>query len=229
MFPRGRTFSGRPWRPGSTSRLPAGAKDFAESAGWKSPKEKWRAPGPRAFLKRSSRRGVRLACQTRIRSDMEVRVPVESRLDRRVIARTRERVGGGRRASHQELESLVLGWCFNPALRKVYVEVEPPTLKDNRSDLTRLLLALKRELGFEGIFGGFPPSPAAAIYPAGKRLESHRYRRADPDGIAAWRVSAPGFPADEADQRGAGGHDPGALLDRAGHRHDDASGGSCWT
>jgi uncharacterized 2Fe-2S/4Fe-4S cluster protein (DUF4445 family) len=96
-------------------------------------------------------RGVRLACQSRILSDLEVRVPVESYLDKRVIGRTRERVGGGRRVSHQELESLVLGWCFNPALRKQYVEVDRPTLKDNRSDLSRLLLAIKKNLGFEGI------------------------------------------------------------------------------
>ncbi len=95
--------------------------------------------------------GARLACQTRVLSDLEVRVPVESHLDRKVIARTRQRVGGGRRVSHQELESLVLGWCFNPALRKQYVEVEPPTLKDNRSDLSRLLMALKKESGFGGI------------------------------------------------------------------------------
>ena len=108
-------------------------------------------PRPPSISEEEFQRGVRLACQTKIRSDVEVRVPVESRLDRRVIARTRERVGGGRRASHQELESLVLGWCFNPALRKVNVEVEHPTVKDNRSDLTRLLLALKRGFGFEGI------------------------------------------------------------------------------
>jgi uncharacterized 2Fe-2S/4Fe-4S cluster protein (DUF4445 family) len=97
------------------------------------------------------REGVRLACQTHIRSDLEVRIPVESYLDRRVIARTRERVRGGRRVSHQELESLVMGWCFNPALRKQYLEVEPPTLKNNRSDLSRLLMAIKRSSGFDGI------------------------------------------------------------------------------
>jgi uncharacterized 2Fe-2S/4Fe-4S cluster protein (DUF4445 family) len=82
---------------------------------------------------------------------VEVGVPVESHLDRRVIARTRERVTAGRRVSHQELESLVLGWCFSPALRKFYLEVEPPTLKDNRSDLSRLLMALKKSQGMEGI------------------------------------------------------------------------------
>jgi uncharacterized 2Fe-2S/4Fe-4S cluster protein (DUF4445 family) len=96
-------------------------------------------------------RGFRLACQSRVRSDVEVRIPVESDLDRRVISRTRERVSAGRRVSPQELESLVLGWCFNPALRKQYLEVEPPTPKDNRSDLSRLLLSLKKKFGFEGI------------------------------------------------------------------------------
>ncbi len=96
-------------------------------------------------------RGMRQACQTRILSDLEVRVPVESELDRRFIARTRERVSAGRKVSHQELESLVLGWCFSPALRKHYVEMDPPTVKDNRSDLSRLLLALKKQYGLEGI------------------------------------------------------------------------------
>jgi uncharacterized 2Fe-2S/4Fe-4S cluster protein (DUF4445 family) len=97
------------------------------------------------------RQGLRQACQTRILSDLEVRIPVESELDRRMIARTRERVSAGRKVSHQELESLVLGWCFSPALRKHYVEMEPPTIQDNRSDLSRLFLAMKKLYGLEGI------------------------------------------------------------------------------
>jgi uncharacterized 2Fe-2S/4Fe-4S cluster protein (DUF4445 family) len=97
------------------------------------------------------RQGFRLACQTKVLSDVEVGIPVESHLDRRVIARTRERVTAGRRVSHQELESLVLGWCFNPALRKFYLEIEPSSPRDNRSDLSRLLMALKKSQGMEGI------------------------------------------------------------------------------
>ena len=96
-------------------------------------------------------RGLRQACQTRIMSDLEVRIPVESELDKKFLARSRERVSAGRKVSHQELESLVLGWCFNPALHKHYVEMEPPTIKDNRSDLTRLLLAMKKQYGMESI------------------------------------------------------------------------------
>jgi uncharacterized 2Fe-2S/4Fe-4S cluster protein (DUF4445 family) len=96
-------------------------------------------------------KGIRQACQTRVLSDLEVRIPVESELDKKFLARSRERVSAGRKVSHQELESLVLGWCFNPALRKHYVEMEPPTIKDNRSDLTRLLLAMKKQYGMESI------------------------------------------------------------------------------
>lgn len=89
-------------------------------------------------------RGVRQACKTRILSDLEVTVPTEAALDKKVLSRIRERVPAGRKVSQQELESLVLGWCFRPALQKYYVEMEPPTAKDNRSDLSRLLLALKK-------------------------------------------------------------------------------------
>lgn len=96
-------------------------------------------------------KGIRQACQTRILSDLEVRIPVESELDKRFIARARERISAGRKVSHQELESLVLGWCFNPALHKHYVEMEPPTIKDNRSDLSRVLLAMKKHYGMESI------------------------------------------------------------------------------
>jgi uncharacterized 2Fe-2S/4Fe-4S cluster protein (DUF4445 family) len=107
-------------------------------------------PGPNVS-EEDFQKGIRKACQTKILSDLEVRIPVESELDKRVIARAGGRVGGGRKASYQELESLVLGWCFNPALRKYYIEMEPPTIQDNRSDLSRVLLALKKHWGMENI------------------------------------------------------------------------------
>lgn len=107
-----------------------------------------RAPG---ISEEDFQRGLRQACQTRIISDLEVCIPVESELDKKVIARARGRISAGRKVSHQELESLVLGWCFNPALRKHYVEMEPPTIKDNRSDLSRVLLAMKKHYGMESI------------------------------------------------------------------------------
>ncbi len=108
--------------------------------------EKGQVDGPRGanISPEDFERGVRQACKTRILSDLEVTVPNESGLDKKVLFRIRERVPAGRKVSHQELECLVLGWCFRPALQKYYVEMEPPTAKDNRSDLSRLLLALKK-------------------------------------------------------------------------------------
>lgn len=108
------------------------------------------APGPQ-LSSEDYQRGMRLACQTKILSDLEVRLPEAAHLEKELIPRPPERPGGGRKVSHQELESLVLGWCFNPALRKYYVEMDPPSLQDNRSDLARLLLAMKKQHGLESI------------------------------------------------------------------------------
>ncbi len=115
--------------------------------------EKGEVEGPRGtkIAEEEFSQGVRQACQTRILSDLEVRIPVESELDRKIISRTRERVPAGRKISHQELESLVLGWCFSPAVRKFYMEVEPPSIRDNRSDLSRLIQTMKKLFGLEGI------------------------------------------------------------------------------
>lgn len=120
--------------------------------------EKGEVDGPRGarLSEEEFGRGIRLACQTCILGDLEVRVAEEVTLDRQSLARFRQRVNAGRKISFQELESLVLGWCFNPALRKYYLKMEPPTIKDNRSDLSRLLQGLKKAHGLESISVDFP-------------------------------------------------------------------------
>ncbi len=119
-------------------------------------------------------RGIRQACQTRVLSDLEVTVPTESGLDKRVLLRNRERVTAGRKVSHQELESLVLGWCFRPAVQKYFVEMEPPSAKDNRSDLSRLILALKKTHDLSGV----------SVDPRLLKALPHTLREED------WRVTA---------------------------------------
>lgn len=115
--------------------------------------EKGEVDSPRSsrITEKEHNEGYRLACQTQVLTDLEVRVPVESALDRQALNRTREQISGGRKVSQQELESLVLGWCYNPTLRKHYVEMDAPTIKDNRSDLSRLLMAMKKLYGLESI------------------------------------------------------------------------------
>ncbi len=83
------------------------------------------------------RQGVRQACQSRIITDLVVDIPVESRLETAVL--DRERVG-----VIQPLEALATGWRFKPPLSKLFVELPPPTLKDNTGDLSRLLRGIKQ-------------------------------------------------------------------------------------
>jgi len=90
------------------------------------------------------KQGLRQACQSHIITDLAVDIPVESRLETAVL--DRERVGGT-----QPSEVLATGWRFNPPVSKLYVELPPPTLKDNISDLSRLLRGLKKHYNLRNI------------------------------------------------------------------------------
>lgn len=78
--------------------------------------------------------GVRQACQSRVITDLSVYLPVESRLEMAVLARERKVTTG----------VSVTGWRFKPPLSKYFVELPPPTLEDNVSDLSRLLRGLRQ-------------------------------------------------------------------------------------
>ncbi|RJQ39147.1 MAG: DUF4445 domain-containing protein [Dehalococcoidia bacterium] len=80
-------------------------------------------------------RGTRQACQSRVLTDLVIYVPVESRLEKAVL----------NREAKEASEVLAGGWRFTPPLRKYYVELSPPTLEDNISDLSRVLRELKRQ------------------------------------------------------------------------------------
>ena len=75
--------------------------------------------------------GYRLACMTPVRGDMEIEIPLESQVDKSVL-----RIKGDREAhkyllAPQDIYQLVKGWDVDPAVFKRYVELLPPTLKDN--------------------------------------------------------------------------------------------------
>ena len=94
-------------------------------------------------------KGCRLACQSRLVGDVEVSVPEEKPLEKAAVQGPRVRVPDGRQAVSQEIEKLVDGAWYNPALKKFFVELDPPTLSDNVSDLSRLVRALKKHHGLE--------------------------------------------------------------------------------
>lgn len=79
--------------------------------------------------------GYRLACQSRILTDLTVYIPVGSRLERAGLTRA------DRLPQRVDVESSTA----NPPLRKFFLKLPPPTLDDNASDLTRLLRSLKQE------------------------------------------------------------------------------------
>ena len=87
------------------------------------------------------KQGVRQACQSRVLTDLIVYVPVESRLEKAVMSREKKVAA----------EALATGWRFKPPLNKCYVELPPPTLEDNASDLSRLLRDLKRRCNLSNI------------------------------------------------------------------------------
>jgi len=78
--------------------------------------------------------GLRQACQSRVITDLTVYLPVESRLEKAILSRESKRVS----------ETLATGWRFKPPLSKFFVELPPPILADNISDLSRLLRGLKQ-------------------------------------------------------------------------------------
>ncbi len=85
--------------------------------------------------------GIRQACQSRVMTDLTVYIPVESRLEKAVVSREQKRVS----------EVLATGWRFRPTLSKYLVELPPPTLKDNTSDLSRVLRGLRQHYNLSNL------------------------------------------------------------------------------
>ncbi|MEE8318866.1 MAG: 2Fe-2S iron-sulfur cluster-binding protein, partial [Dehalococcoidales bacterium] len=80
------------------------------------------------------RQGIRQACQSRVMTNLSVYVPVESRLEKAVLAGEQKRVS----------QVLASGWRFKPPLSKYFLELSPPTAEDNLSDLSRLLRGMRQ-------------------------------------------------------------------------------------
>jgi len=117
--------------------------------------------------------GYRLACQTRIMGDLEVEIPIESQVDKSVLRRKAKEAPA--HVFHAlDIQQLVKGWIIDPTVFKRYIELSPPTLDDNISDLERVTRGLKEKYGIEGISTDFRVI---------KKL-AHLIRKAD------WKVTA---------------------------------------
>jgi len=89
---------------------------------------------------RDRKKGFVLACQTLIEGDLEVEVPKESLEVHEKIKHESEEFTKGIILKRED------GFKFSPFVRKFYVELPPPTLDDNVSDLERIGRELKGSL-----------------------------------------------------------------------------------
>ncbi len=94
---------------------------------------------------RDYKKGIRQSCQSSVLSDLTIEIPVESRLEKAVLARETGDI------TAQTQAALVSGWRFDPPLKKLYLELTAPTLEDNISDLSRLLRGIKQQYKIDNI------------------------------------------------------------------------------
>ena len=85
--------------------------------------------------------GLRLACQSRVLSNLTVEIPLVSRLDKAIQARENQRSAG----------VSALNWNFVPLVKKYYLELPAANLDDNASDLFRVKRGLKDQYQIEGL------------------------------------------------------------------------------
>ena len=91
--------------------------------------------------------GFVLACQTEIHSDLDVEIPPESRIEDAQIITGETIQDLSDEKADLETGHGRLSFPLKPLARKIYLELPPPTLEDNITDIERLTRELKRKLG----------------------------------------------------------------------------------
>ena len=99
--------------------------------------------------------GYRLACLSTVNSNVDVEIPLASQVDKSVLALKGDRGAASYLLSPKDIFQLVQGWDVDPSVFKRYVELDPPSLNDNKSDLTRLINAIFKQHGINGISTDF--------------------------------------------------------------------------
>ncbi|MDO8886251.1 ASKHA domain-containing protein [Candidatus Oleimmundimicrobium sp.] len=90
--------------------------------------------------------GYVLACLSKVGSDLEVRIPSESRLGKFIERKAPS-------ASHMLIargwEEYLSSWKMSPPVQKFYIEMSPPSLDDNTDDLRRIKRTLSKTHGLK--------------------------------------------------------------------------------
>jgi uncharacterized 2Fe-2S/4Fe-4S cluster protein (DUF4445 family) len=85
--------------------------------------------------------GFRLACQSKVVSDLVVQIPETIRKDGKKLKRKPKTT---RSISARSLNDLIGVWDIDPTVEKRFFELSPPTIEDNVPDLQRLTRAISK-------------------------------------------------------------------------------------
>ncbi len=92
--------------------------------------------------------GYALACQTTIHSDLQVFIPPQEAIVRKLPSE--------KAAAEIPTLSIVCDWQSNPTIRKFFLTIEPPSLSDNTTDFERLKRELARQHGIKDLAANLP-------------------------------------------------------------------------
>lgn len=104
------------------------------------------SPPKNVFSEEEEAEGYRLACLSHIKSNLEVRIPVEARLGERKVAERRAAPTCGHLLSSGDWKERLPSFKLNPCFKKIYLELPPPDLSDIVSDERRIKRELKRQM-----------------------------------------------------------------------------------
>jgi uncharacterized 2Fe-2S/4Fe-4S cluster protein (DUF4445 family) len=87
-------------------------------------------------------KGYRLACLSRVASDLVVRIPVESEMDTGRLNMSSDSRHTAK-AVYSDVNELRQDGLFIPPVEKIYLELNPATAEDNQADVTRIINHLR--------------------------------------------------------------------------------------
>ncbi|NOQ46450.1 MAG: DUF4445 domain-containing protein [Desulfobulbaceae bacterium] len=86
-------------------------------------------------------KGYRLACMSSIESDLQVTIPEMTTKNGKALKRKPKTT---RTISVKALDTLIGTWETDPPVMKLYLELDPPTMEDNISDMQRVMRGIKQ-------------------------------------------------------------------------------------
>ncbi len=97
-------------------------------------------------------KGYAMACQAAVLTDLEVRIPLESRIgDKRIFERAEPLPSYGHLLSADDWEKRLPAWELDPPTRKVHVVMDQPSLDDNIADAERVKRTLAMTAGIKNV------------------------------------------------------------------------------